>query len=414
MAAYYNEFNKDAAAWLRILIQEGLIAHGYVDERSIEEVTPGDLAGFTQCHWFAGIGGWSLALRIAGVADNTPCWTGSPPCQPFSVAGKQIGMDDPRHLAPVWLRLIDQCKPTKIFGEQVKAAIKPGWLDLLFGEMERAGYACGAAVLPAGAVEAPHLRDRLFFGAVRNVANTGRAESPIAGSRRDGGMVPRGREQTAEAPAGCGGAGQLGHADSERREGQRLQHQQRAEDPEIAGASEAGQLDDAEPFGRDAGRYRHNGEHDGQQSGPAGEDCQLADGQREGSQRWLRRWQAEERQTVGGHAGLGRAASDLADAFNGSRIGRQQGPTVWQHEATAGAVQAVNPWASLKRQWDRCDWILCLDGNYRPIEPGTFPLANGVPARVGRLRGYGNAINPQIAAEFIEDFNRACNDARRC
>jgi len=373
MAAYYNEFNKDAAAWLRVLIQEGLIAHGYVDERSIEEVTPGDLRGFTQCHFFAGIGGWSLALRIAGVADNTPCWTGSPPCQPFSVAGLQLGMHDARHLAPVWLRLIDQCQPSKIFGEQVKAAIKPGWLDLLFGEMERAGYACGASVLPAGASEAPHLRDRLFFGAVRNVA----------------------------------------HTDSERREGQRLQHQQRGEDIEVAGSGEAGSMDDAQPFGRDAGRHRDNGEHDGQQPGAAGQTGELADEQRDGSQGWLRGWQDSQRQTFGGQAGRGRAAGDLANAFDRSRIGRQQGPTVWQHEATAGAVQAVNPWASLKRQWDRCDWILCLDGNYRPIEPGTFPLANGVPARVGRLRGYGNAISPQITSEFIEAFNGACNDARR-
>ena len=380
MAAYYNEFNKDAAAWLRVLIQEGLIAHGYVDERSIEEVTPGDLAGFTQCHFFAGIGGWSLALRIAGIADNKACWTGSPPCQPFSVAGKQVGLDDPRHLAPVWLRLIEQCKPAKIFGEQVKAAIKPGWLDLLFGEMERTGYACGAAVLPAGAVEAPHLRDRLFFGAVRNVADAGRAQRQITSDWSDGGMVPGGRQQTAEAFAGRGRVMRMDDADRQRCEGQRLQHQQRGTDPETTGP---------------------------------GEVSQLADSQRDGSQGWLRGWQDSQRQTIGGQAGRGSATGDLAYTFDRSRIGRQQGPTVWQHEATAGTVQAVNPWKSLKRQWDRCDWILCLDGNYRPIEPGTFPLANGVPARVGRLRGYGNAINPQIAAEFIEAFNAACNDSRR-
>ena len=334
MAAYYNEFNKDAAAWLRVLIAEGMIAHGYVDERSIEEVTPGDVAGFTQCHFFAGIGGWSLALRIAGVADNTPCWTGSPPCQPFSVAGKQIGLDDPRHLAPVWLRLIDQCQPSRILGEQVKAAIKPGWLDLLFGEMERAGYACGAAVLPAGAIEAPHLRDRLFFGAVRAVGN----------------------------------------ANSERCEGQRLQQIGRNAAAETAGT---------------------------------GEVSHLADGERDGPQRWLQRWKDPKRQTIGGPAGRGGAAGDLADAFNRSRIGRQQGAAVGEHAPAAGAVQTDNPWQSLKRQWDRCDWILCRDGNYRPIEPGTFPLADGVPARVGRLRGYGNAINPQIAAEFIEAITDA-------
>ncbi len=396
MAAYYNEYDKGAAAWLRVLIEEGLIAYGYVDERSIEEVTPGDVAGFTQCHWFAGIGGWSLALRIAGVSDSTKCWTGSPPCQPFSVAGKQAGFDGPRHLAPVWLRLIQQCQPARIFGEQVKAAIKPGWLDFLFGEMERAGYACGAAVLPAGAVEAPHLRDRLFFGAVRNVADAagvrcGQLTQTTAQKGREpgsgaAGIVPVSAERCGVSDIqpgtglGCAEDGELANTDSERCEGQRLQHQQRPENPETAGCGQTGEL---------------------------------ANEQRDGSQGWLQWWQDQERKTISGSAGRGRAAGDLADAFDRSAIGRQQGPTIWQHEATAGAVQAVNPWASLKRQWDRCDWILCLDGNYRPIEPGTFPLANGVPARVGRLRGYGNAIVPQIAAEFIEAFNGATRDARR-
>jgi hypothetical protein len=51
--------------------------------------------------------------------------------------------------------------------------------------------------------------------------------------------------------------------------------------------------------------------------------------------------------------------------------------------------------------WSPCDWLPCADGKSRPVEPGTFPLAHGVPARMGRLRGYGNAIVPQVAAAFI-------------
>jgi DNA (cytosine-5)-methyltransferase 1 len=67
MTAYYNEHDPFAAAWLRELIADGLIAPGEVDERSIEDVRPDELAGFVQCHFFAGIGVWSLALRQAGV-----------------------------------------------------------------------------------------------------------------------------------------------------------------------------------------------------------------------------------------------------------------------------------------------------------------------------------------------------------
>lgn len=63
--AAVNEFDKFAAQWLRNLIDAGHIAPGVVDERSIEDVHPNDLRGFTQCHFFAGIGVWSYALRNA-------------------------------------------------------------------------------------------------------------------------------------------------------------------------------------------------------------------------------------------------------------------------------------------------------------------------------------------------------------
>lgn len=164
MTAYYNEFDPKATAWLRELIKQGHIADGVVDERSITDVKPEDLAGFTQCHFFAGIGGWSYALRLAGIPDDFPCWTGSPPCQPFSTAGKQLGQLDERHLGPTFMRLVDECKPAILFGEQVAAAIGKHWLDDLFTELERQGYACGSAVLPACSIGAPHKRDRLFFG----------------------------------------------------------------------------------------------------------------------------------------------------------------------------------------------------------------------------------------------------------
>ena len=60
--------------------------------------------------------------------------------------------------------------------------------------------------------------------------------------------------------------------------------------------------------------------------------------------------------------------------------------------------------------WQGAEWRIGQDGNIRPVEPGTFPLAYGVPARVGRLCGYGNAIVPQVAAEFIKAFLGAKND----
>lgn len=168
MSAYYNEINPYAAQWLRNLIAAGFIADGDVDERDIKDVRADDLVGYTQCHFFAGIGGWSYALRLAGWPDDRPVWTGSCPCQPFSAAGRKKGMQDERHLWPVWFNLIRECRPVTVFGEQVEAAIGHGWLDLVQDDLEKEGYTVGSVGLPAACVGAPHIRQRLWFVADTN------------------------------------------------------------------------------------------------------------------------------------------------------------------------------------------------------------------------------------------------------
>jgi DNA (cytosine-5)-methyltransferase 1 len=157
---YYNEFDPAAAAWLRELINQGHIAPGDVDTRSIEDVRPDDLRGYTQCHFFAGIGGWAYALDLAGWPRDRPVWTGSCPCQPFSAAGKGAGFEDERHLWPAWNHLIAQCRPPIVFGEQVEGAVRKGWLDRVASDLEGLGYAFGSAVLQASSVNAPPSKRR--------------------------------------------------------------------------------------------------------------------------------------------------------------------------------------------------------------------------------------------------------------
>ncbi len=177
---YYNEWEPYAAEWLRSLIQAGLLPKGDVDERSIKEVNPGDLRGYSQCHFFAGVGGWSRALELAGVPAAYPLWTGSCPCQPFSSAGDQTGVADERHLWPDWFRLIRECCPPIIFGEQVEGAIRHGWLDLVFADLEAEGYACGAVVLGAHSVGSPHIRQRLYWvGGLEHAKGGGRLRDGI-------------------------------------------------------------------------------------------------------------------------------------------------------------------------------------------------------------------------------------------
>jgi DNA (cytosine-5)-methyltransferase 1 len=164
VSAYYNENDPRAASWLRNLIAAGLIAPGYVDERSIIDVRASDLVGFVQCHFFAGIGGWSHALRLAGWPDDRPVWTGSCPCQPFSAAGKHKGFDDPRHLWPHLFTLISECRPPIFFGEQVADA--HAWLKLVRSNLEAVDYAMGAMPIEAASAGAFHLRDRYWFVAM--------------------------------------------------------------------------------------------------------------------------------------------------------------------------------------------------------------------------------------------------------
>ncbi len=266
--AYYNDSNPFAAAWARDLIKAGLAAPGEVDERPIQEVQPDDLRGFVQCHFFSGILGWSLALRIAGWPDDRPVWTGSCPCQPYSTAGKGAGATDTRNVWPEWFRLIRECRPVTIFGEQVEAAVRHGWLDAVSTDLEAADYAVGAAVLGAHSVGAPHIRQRLWW---------------VADSRSS---RLQGREQQH--------ARGLAHTNNERAGGM-------------------------EPEGADA-----------------------------------------------------------------------------RSEGGAG-----NPYATHWRAGVR--WVECRDGRLRPvpIESALFPLAPGLPGRVGLIRGAGNAIVPQVGAEFI-------------
>jgi len=189
VSTYYNEHEPYAAAWLRNLIGAGLIAPGDVDERDICEVRATDLDGYIQCHFFAGIGGWSYALRLAGWPDDRPVWTGSCPCQPFSVAGRKKGFDDPRHLWPVWRGLIAERHPATVFGEQVADA--SDWIALVHGDLEAMDYAVGCLPIEAACADADHLRDRYWF-----VADSQCAERrPLATPRQHDPERNEGRHQ---------------------------------------------------------------------------------------------------------------------------------------------------------------------------------------------------------------------------
>jgi DNA (cytosine-5)-methyltransferase 1 len=181
LTTYYNEIDLAAAAILRHLVAIGVIAHGDVDTRSIKDVQPDDLRGYTQCHFFAGGGLWSVAARMAGWADDRPLWTGSCPCQPFSAAGKGGGTDDPRHLWPDFHRLIRACRPPIVVGEQVAGAAGYGWLDGVRADLAGENYASRGVDIPACAVDAPHQRNRLYWVALALADSGGQSGRSLRG-----------------------------------------------------------------------------------------------------------------------------------------------------------------------------------------------------------------------------------------
>lgn len=245
---YFNDNDRFASKWLR-----ELFPNAEVDNRGIEEVTGEDLKDYERVHLFAGIGGWEYALSLAGWPPGRPVWTGSCPCQPFSAAGKGGGDGDPRNLWPQMARLIEECLPPTIFGEQVASKAGRKWFAGVRSDLEDLDYSVGAVFLPAASVGSPHKRERLWW---------------VAHSER-----------------------------------QRLQGQ----------------------------------------------------------------WQTR---TI-----------------------------VERNDRTERKRDTIKAGC-----WSEYDELQCYDGKVRRIEPGLSSVAYGVPNKMGRLRGYGNAIVPQVATEFIMAF----------
>jgi DNA (cytosine-5)-methyltransferase 1 len=332
---YYNDNDPFVCAWLRNLIAAGHLPAGDVDERSIEEVSPDDVRGYTQAHFFAGIGGWPYALQLAGW--DGPVWTGSCPCQPLSGAGQRKGHADQRHLWPAFHRLIAQCKPPVVFGEQVASKDGREWLAGVRADLEDLGYAVGAADLCAAGVGAPHIRQRLFWVADRESARLIRTVKQSV-YREDA----NGRDSSPD-DARAGGSDVCGLADAEY-----------AERRTLGIPGEDGRN------GSDSGRPETHGE-----PRTCGEVRGLADAERGAAE----------------HRGY-----DMGAAPGGA-----------QEEARERERFRLNPWASGVL-------IPCRDGKARRVEPGIFPLAHGVPNRLGTLRGSGNAIVPQVAAAFVSAY----------
>ena len=358
----YNENEPFAIRWLEQLQERNLIPGGPIDGRSITELHPEDCEPTS--HFFAGIGGWAYALQLAGWDPARDVWTGSCPCQPFSIAGKGTGTSDKRHLWPIWRELIAECRPSVIFGEQTSSKLGREWLSGVRSDLEALGYAVGAADLCAASVNAPHRRQRLYWVAHTDSVGRGR------GSEEDNPSVQR-QIQIARSSA------------NGRDSASRLAHTRHGGDRGRDGLRDT----EAEPIDQ------------------TGTDAQSGQGRED--QGWLGTLDV----LTDGSSEY--AGNDSVHGLVNPLRGGASNPDTEAKQGSDGQDFRVSGQTGLSDFWDDYDIAQCraIDGTvqYRRVEPGLQPLVDGIPSRLrtGLIKGYGNAIVPQLAATFIRSFLEA-------
>lgn len=345
-------------------------------------------------------------------------------CQPFSGAGKRGGFADERHLWPEWCRLVQECRPPVIFGEQVSGSDGGAWLDVVQDELQALEYAFAAQDLCAASVGAPQIRQRLWFVAEslaspsqwERLAGTRRAQ-PLADPRRVGRQRPR---------HDLGGTAEEGEGEARQRQRLRADAGDGGTSSELAGSMRPGRAK-----GRSLARGRQAA--GGSVSGVLGDTPSVG------------------HQGTGPEAGAASQERGLhpLDASHplqlsnphsdGRRPPGEDGRDDQQDLEPRGADAGPGPTNGF---WEAADWVLCRDERWRPIEPGTEPVADGLapdlgcvragsglqgveaveingewaspyrivdgspaaPSRPGMLAAYGNAIVPWVAKEVVADY----------
>jgi len=300
------------------------------------------------------------------------------PCQPFSVAGKQKGTEDDRHIWPYILRIVAHKRPTWCVFENVHGHIALG-LDQVLADLEAEGYSTRTFIVPACGVNAPHRRDRLWI--VGNAQHDGSSTAKVGGvNEEDARGSSQGQSQTEQSSRASGrkddgslrqeladpnGIGRGGGNGTGRGTGERnVQSEKQGRSSLGREAERCG-----EPRGEDVAYSKGI-----IQDGIRGEANQVSD---RGDTR-LELERCGQRQFSGG------SEQNVADT-------QSEQSTPDDNGGEQGAVsepQQVQPRGSDSWGGRGCNW---------EIEPDVGRVAHGIPRRVDRLKGLGNAIVPRIA-----------------
>jgi DNA (cytosine-5)-methyltransferase 1 len=276
---------------------------------------------------------------------------GGYPCQPFSVAGKRRGEEDPRHLWPFIRDIIGELHPDLCFFENVRGHLKLGFKQV-WGDLRGLGHEVECGIFSAAEIGATHRRERLFI---------------LAHSTRHGGDGP-------EWEAGSrGGVRQTGDAMAHRDIGPRDEFQQQARVGHLAGDGGAG-------FGGAMAHSIGNG------SGSWWPKCAGLEG----------RGAPEQSGPVGNASSAGLQGSERGGPFG-----------EWDRAEAHGSVsQPGSAWLPRfppgpgdQAAWER---VLAIRPDLAPaVESQVCRMADGVSNRVDRLRALGNAVVPAVAEHAL-------------
>jgi len=312
---------------------------------------------------------------------------GGIPCQPFSLAGKQKGKEDDRHLWPYMFKIIKHKKPTWVIVENVGGFVNVA-LDDVCLNLETEGYATQSFIIPACGVEAPHRRDRIWIIG-KNVGNTtdnGRTKNKP--SKEEGRVIGQSEEGRVLESEGASDGRASDVDDSKRNE--HIEEIRGGDGEEREDEKRQGEEDNTSRISSGASGLRVSDQgHEG--SGHVA-DSGSERLQGHGGEHGLRETSEEEQAVRGSeeqdvsNSGGERGRSGQADRQDAEDVGELTG----SQEHGEGNAES--------RLGGMVDGISSrLDGHYGfEVEPDIPRVAEKIPDRVNRLKALGNSIVPQI------------------
>jgi DNA (cytosine-5)-methyltransferase 1 len=322
--------------------------------------------------------------------------TGGFPCQPFSVAGKQKGTSDDRHLWPEMFRIIKAFKPRYVIGENVRGIIniQDGVVfETVCTDLESEGYEVQPFIIPAAGVGAPHRRERVWIIAVRSdVANTFCDD--------EGREISRGDEET----RGIQEEHRTEHSTT--RKSSRTSKVRKGDDGyeslentrrTLRSRSELGAADEDET---------REGNADQSQRSSSTSRSNVADTERKGLEGLSKHSATIGGQDTGTHTRNEGSSSSNRKTGNATHTkrerlqGRQRNDQGEGRQILPSEQHDRGEIRSKARRFSGVSGQKEGSQNWWLVEPNVGRVAHGVSGRVHRLKGLGNSIVPQIAEEI--------------